>query len=289
MDNRFSNKFYNRFYSGDNLGVLRGFDAGSVDLIYLDPPFNSKRLYVGTKGSAAAGASFKDIWTLDDVGAWQTELGDSDLTDYLRTIARAHSEPMMAYTIYMTLRIIELRRVLKETGALYLHCDPTASHYLKIVLDIVFGKDAFRNEIIWSYRTGGVSKKHWARKHDVILFYAKPKYQHNPMQERIYYDKAFFTSKVDKTGKHYADVYLRDVWEDIKPLLNLSKERTGYPTQKPVALLERIITASSQEGDIVLDPFCGGGTTCEAAAKLGRRWIGIDIEPRARELLAERL
>ena len=182
-----------------------------------------------------------------------------------------------------------MHRVLKPTGSLYLHCDPTASHYLKIVLDTVFGKDAFRNEIIWGYRTGGASKKHWSRKHDTILFYAKPKYKHNAMKERIYYDKKFFTDTVDETGKYYADVYVRDVWEDIKPLINTSKERTGYPTQKPLALLERIITASCVEGGVVLDPFCGGGTACVMAERLGRRWVGMDIEPRAVDLLAKRL
>lgn len=282
----------NSFYSGDNLYILHGMDSESVDLIYLDPPFNSKRLYVGTKGSVADGAQFKDVWNWTDVDKESISLLDDyqDLVEYLRTIGRIHSKAMMTYGTYMALRIIKLHRILKKTGGLYLHCDPTASHYLKIILDNIFGKDGFRNEIIWSYRTGGASKKHWSRKHDTILFYAKPEYKHNPIKERIYYDKPFFTTKVDDKGRNYADVYLRDVWEGgVKPVLNLSKKRTGYPTQKPVELLEQIITGSSKKGDIVLDPFCGGGTTCEAAQKLGRSWIGIDLEPQAGDLLAERL
>ncbi len=281
----------NTLYTGDNLYILNGMNSESVDLIYLDPPFNSKRLYSGAKNSTAADAKFKDIWSWADV---DSECLDSlcdypKLVKYLWAAGLIQGEPMMAYCVYMTTRIIQLHRVLKPTGGLYLHCDPTASHYLKVIMDEIFGKNGFKNEIIWSYRTGGVSKKHWARKHDTILFYAKPKYKHNLLQERIHYDKPFFTSKIDKDGKHYADVYVRDVWEDIKPLLNLSKERTGYPTQKPLSLLRRIINASSNKGDIVLDPFCGGATACEAAQELGRQWIGIDIEPQVGDLLAKRL
>ncbi len=283
----------NTLYTGDNLYILNGMNSESVDLIYLDPPFNSKRLYFGTKNSTAADAKFKDIWEWTDVDK-DRECLDSlcehpDLLEYLATIKYIHGKEMMAYCTYMTMRIIQLHRVLKSTGGLYLHCDQTASHYLKIVMDKIFGKDGFKNEIIWSYRTGGASKQHWSRKHDTILFYAKPKYKHKAMKERIHYAKPFFSSKVDKDGKHYADVYIRDVWEDVKPLINLSKERTGYPTQKPLSLLYRIIEASSKKGDIVLDPFCGCATTCEAAERLERKWIGIDIESSAGDLLANRL
>ena len=283
----------NTLYTGDNLYILNGMNSESVDLIYLDPPFNSKRLYSGTKDSVASRAQFKDIWKWADA-EMDSECLDSlcehpDLLEYLATIEYIHSEGMMGYCTYMTMRIIQLHRVLKPTGGLYLHCDQTASHYLKIVMDKIFGKDSFKNEIIWGYRTGGASKKHWSRKHDTILFYAKPKYKHNAMKERIYYDKKFFTDTVDETGKYYADVYVRDVWEDIKPLINTSKERTGYPTQKPLSLLYRIIEASSEKGDIVLDPFCGCATTCEAAERLKRKWIGIDIESSAGDLLEKRL
>ena len=283
----------NTLYTGDNLYILNGMNSESVDLIYLDPPFNSKRLYSGTKDSVASRAQFKDIWKWADA-EMDSECLDSlcehlDLLEYLAAIEYIHSEGMMGYCTYMTMRIIQLHRVLKPTGGLYLHCDQTASHYLKIVMDKIFGKDSFKNEIIWGYRTGGASKKHWSRKHDTILFYAKPKYKHNAMKERIYYDKKFFTDTVDETGKYYADVYVRDVWEDIKPLINTSKERTGYPTQKPLSLLYRIIEASSEKGDIVLDPFCGCATTCEAAERLKRKWIGIDIESSAGDLLEKRL
>ncbi|MGU9962790.1 MAG: DNA methyltransferase [Candidatus Halichondribacter symbioticus] len=281
----------NTLYTGDNLYILNGMNSESVDLIYLDPPFNSKRVYAAPIGSKAAGTKFKDIWTWNDVDKeCLNSLEDyPELVEYIWSIGRIHSKAMMSYIVFMMQRIIQLHRVLKPTGSLYLHCDPTASHYLKIVLDEVFGKDGFKNEIIWSYRTGGASKQHWSRKHDTILFYAKPKYKHNAMKERIYYDKKFFTDTVDETGKYYADVYLRDVWEDIKPLINTSKERTGYPTQKPLSLLHRIITASSNEGDIVFDPFCGCATTCVAAQQCQRRWIGIDIEKNAVNLLVERL
>ena len=281
----------NTLYTGDNLYILNGMNSEFVDLIYLDPPFNSKRVYSAPIGSKAAGASFKDIWAWHDVDDdyldWMEQY--PALVEHINSIKHIHSEGMMAYVTYMTQRIVQMHRVLKDTGSLYLHVDPIASHYLKIVLDQIFGKGGFRNEIIWSYRTGGVSKQYWARKHDTILFYAKPKYKHNAMKERIYYDKKFFTSKADDDGRNYADVYIRDVWDDIKPLINNSKERTGYPTQKPLSLLNRIITASSKKGDLVLDPFCGCATACVAAQQLGRRWIGIDIEEQATNLLMQRL
>ena len=188
------------------------------------------------------------------------------------------------------MRLIPMRRVLKETGSIYLHCDPTASHYLKLVMDTIFGSKQFKNEIIWSYRTGGVSKKWWPKKHDVILFYWKQdKYIHNPPKERIYYERPFFTSNVDEEGRHYADVYIRDVWDDVKPIINTAKERLGYPTQKPIKLIERIVQASSNEGDLVLDPFCGCGTTIHAAEKLKRNWIGIDISTFSVGLMRERI
>ena len=190
----------------------------------------------------------------------------------------------------MAIRLKPMHRVLKDTGSIYLHCDPSASHYLKMLMDAIFGEDNFLNEIIWSYRTGGVSKKWWPKKHDVILFYKKTnKYRHNPLQERVIYEKPFFTSKVDEYGRHYADVYIRDTWDDIKPLINTSKERMGYPTQKPLKLLERIITASCNKGDLVLDPFCGCGTTLHAAEQLERRWIGIDISQFSAGLVRNRI
>ena len=284
----------NTLYTGDNLYILSGINSESVDLIYLDPPFNSKRMYAAPVGSKSAGASFKDMWTWQDVDKFRLEKMVSDypfMVQFIQSIEGIHGKAMMSYITYMTQRIIELHRILKPTGSIYLHCDPTASHYLKIIMDRIFGKDNFNNEIVWGYRTGGVSKKHFPRKHDTILYYAKGNKMHyTPLKESIFYNKAFFTgSKPNKDGKYEVEVYIRDVWEDVKPIINVSKERTGYPTQKPLALLRRIIKASSNEGDIVLDPFCGCATTCVAAQQLGRKWIGIDIEKKASSVLIDRL
>jgi len=158
----------------------------------------------------------------------------------------------------MAVRLLAMRRVLKPAGSIYRHCDPTASHCLKLLMDAIFGKQNFRNEIVWACRTGGVSKSHWPRKHDVLLVYTtgKSRPYPDPPLERIFYDKPFFTTEVDASGRHYADVCVRDIWDDIKPVINVSTERLGYPTQKPLALLERIIVASSPPNGLALDPFC---------------------------------
>ena len=161
-----------------------------------------------------------------------------------------------------------------------------------MLMDAIFGSQNFQNEIVWGYRTGGVSKKRWPKKHDIILFYTKSgKFEHTPLQERIFYEKPFFTSDVDEDGKYYADVYVRDVWDDalVKPIINTSKERLGYPTQKPLGLLHRIIAAASNKDDMVLDPFCGCGTTLHTAEQLNRNWIGIDISTFATSLVRNRL
>ena len=156
-------------------------------------------------------------------------------------------------------------------------------------MDAVFGKKSFHNAIVWPYRTGGVSKKRWPRKHDTLLFYAGPGYTYKPETERLAYEKAFFTTQIDEAGKPYAEVYVRDVWDDVKPVINVSRERVGYPTQKPLKLLRRIVQASSNEGDVVFDPFCGCATTCIAAQAEKRKWTGIDISPKAAELVSERM
>ncbi len=200
---------------------------------------------------------------------------------------------MMSYLIYMAIRIMELRRVLKPTGSIYLHCDPIASHYLKLLMDSLFGRKNFRNEIVWCYKSGGASKRYFARKHDIILLYAK--------NER---DAKFYPQKVKSYGatggghgvvKYYRDkigtysiVNARDWW-DISMLATTHPERTGYPTQKPLALLKRIIKASSNHGDIILDPFCGCATACIAAEMEEREWVGIDISPKAAELVERRM
>ncbi len=294
--------------------ILKGLNSEFVDLIYLDPPFNSKRTYSAPVGSKSAGASFKDMWTWQDVDESYLEelvIKSPLLTRYIQTVEQVHSKSMMSYITYMTQRIIEMHRILKKTGTFYLHVDPTASHYIKVVLDSIFGRNNFRNEIIWCYSHGGKSKKNFARKHDTIFRYTKTndfvfngkdvgilrdtgtKSKGGKMgvdiQGRPYQDKI-----VKKTGKVYR-YYLdegkipEDWWTDINSLQAGVSERTGYPTQKPLKLMERIIKASSNEGDIILDPFCGCATTCVSAQRLNRKWIGIDIESKAAEVLVDRL
>ena len=279
-------------FTGDNLPVLRRIADSSIDLIYLDPPFNSRREYAAPVGSVAAGAAFKDTWTLSDIDeAWIDEVRADNLplADLIDAVGAVNGAGDKSYLVMMAVRLIEMRRVLKTTGSLYLHCDPTMSHALKLLLDSIFGRRNFQNEVVWSYRTGGVSKKRWPRKHDVLLFYTRDgTFSFTPKKERREYASPFFTTKTDEQGQHYADVFIRDVWGDIKPVINVSSERVGFPTQKPLSLLERIISASSREGDWVLDPFCGCATACVAAENLKRRWIGIDISPKATELVVDR-
>ena len=206
-------------------------------------------LYPDATGTSA---KFDDVWNfhrrvdrewLDDLkkalpAAWWL----------IQSTRYSHSEAIAAYIAFMVERMIEIRRILKSTGSIYLHCDHAANAYLRQMMDAIFGPRNFRNEIVWGYRTGGISKNYWPRKHDTILFYVKSaQYVHQPQQERVYYEKPFFNSDVDAQGRPYADVYIRDVWDqDIKPLINTSGERTGYPTQKPQALARRIIEASLQ-------------------------------------------
>jgi DNA modification methylase len=300
----------NTLFTNDNLFVLYGMNSEIVDLIYLDPPFNSKRMYSAPIGTKAAGASFKDMWTWEDVNdAYLDKLIEKypDLVSFIRSIGAIHSKGMMSYITYMTQRVIQMHRVLKPSGSIYLHCDPTASHYLKILMDEIFGRDNFRNEIIWSYESGGRPKKDFGRKHDIILRYTKSakwlfnakdvllsreNTRHNHMKKSMDEDgRTYYSIKsAGKIYKYYSDegVIPSDVWQ-IPYLNNKDPERTGYPTQKPLALMHRIIKASSNQGDIVLDPFCGCATTCVAAQQLGRNWIGIDIEKQAAGVLVERL
>ena len=304
-------KFHNTLYTNDNLYVLSGLNSESVDLIYLDPPFNSKRMYSAPVGSKAAGASFKDMWTWNDVDEYYLDsLADNfpALAKYIASVGVVHSKAMMAYLTYMAQRIVEMHRILKNTGSLYLHCDPTASHYLKSLLDGIFGKNNSRNEIIWCYSIGGKSKRTFGKKHDTIFFYSRgnnyvfnvkgASIERKPNSHmKITLDKLgrAYQEKTDKTTgktyKYYVDEgkIAEDYWLGIETLNREAKERTGYPTQKPLALLHRIIQASSNEGDIVLDPFCGCATTCVAAQQLGRKWIGIDIEKQSTKILIERL
>lgn len=290
-----SPNFENRtFWVDDNLKVLRGINSGCVDLIYLDPPFNTKRIYHAPLGSKAAGATFQDTWSMNGIKDEWAELQKYANPALYHTVVgagMASGEAMQAYLTFIALRLTEIHRVLASSGSVYLHCDPHASHYLKQLMDCVFRPKNFMNEIVWSYRTGGLSKRYWPRKHDILLFYVRStEYEHNPPKERVFYQKPFFGTLTDTEGRHYTDVYVCDVWEQgVKPIINTSEERTGWPTQKPVKLLERIIEASSAPGSLVLDPFAGCATTCVAAERLGRRWAGIDIDPTAAQITKERL
>ena len=297
-------------WTGDNLPILRGLNSETVDLIYLDPPFNSNQTYSAPIGSEAAGAAFKDTWTLNDTDdAWHGEIADKDHGIYQAISASefTHGKSMKAYLIMMAVRMLEMRRVLKPTGSIYLHCDPTASHYLKLLMDAVFNRENFRNEIAWCYSIGGRPKNDFARKHDVILRYVlSDSFTFNSDDVRLERKKTHMREEIDsegnvwqikrdaKTGKIYrypvkAGALCPDWWIEIEQLNRAEKERTGYPTQKPLALLERIIKASSNKGDLVLDPFCGCATTLIAAERLGRRWLGIDLSPKAVELVKIRM
>ncbi len=350
----------NRLYYGDNLEILRNreyFPDACVDLIYLDPPFNSNRnynvLFKSESGvdSEAQITAFEDTWhwgetaedTYRDLITFAPEKVSTAIEALLNLIDR---NQMMAYLVMMTARLVELRRVLKSTGSLYLHCDPTASHYLKIVLDAIFGVENFRNEIIWQRAPSkGLASRRLPTNHDIILAYQKSqKARWNADEMFVPYDMDDLDEKtleqysdVDEDGRRYSltslvnpnrdrpnltyeflgitrvwrwtkermqQAYedgivvqtkpgnvprqkryldeqkgkpLGDIWTDIPPLQGDAAENLKYPTQKPEALLERIIRASSNEGDFVLDPFCGCGTAIAAAHKLGRQWIGIDI------------
>ena len=292
-------EFQNILYTGDNLYILNGLNSEIADLIYLDPPFNSKRVYSAPVGSKAAGTSFKDIWTWQDVDEQYLEsLSDEypDLVEYIKIIGLIHSKAMMSYITYMAQRVIQMHRILKPSGSLYYHCDPTAGHFVKLMLDAIFGRKNFQNEVIWQYFAGGKSKKRFSRKHDNLYFYSKNEdFYFNYFKIKRYLD--FKPSLVDESkeadnGKddigYYSMIGCPDVWP-IKSVFNLSKEDTGYPTQKPLELLDRIIQASCPEGGVVLDPFCGCATTCVSAQRLNRRWIGIDIEDKAVDILQDRL
>ena len=278
---------------GDCLEVMRGMDSSSIDLIYLDPPFNSKKQWDAPLGSAAAGASFKDRWTYSDIKEewWRTIRGENRaLYSVVETAGYTGGKPDKAYMCYMGVRLLEMQRILKPTGSIYLHCDPVMSHSLKLAMDAIFGAANFRNEIAWCYRTGGLSTKWFGRKHDILLFYvknAKEKYAFNIIKEKSYLTHRYGFANVeiyeDERG-HYTKISCRDHWA-IDALRGNHPESVGYPTQKPMALLERIIKASSNPGDIVLDPFCGCGTALEVAEKLGRKWIGVDASQLAARII----
>jgi len=287
----------NIIYCGDNLKILAEIPDESVDLIYIDPPFNSNRNYEVFWGDIQEKRRFED----------------------------RHGD-VKAYIDYMRPRILELYRVLKNTGSFYYHCDWHASHYIKIMLDQIFNFNNFQNEIIWCFKTRHFSKKHFGRKHDTIFFYSKSdNYTFNwqeilrPLSESTikkfkYKDEKGYYRLVGRGIKGSPIQSAKDVdptWEKTHPELvkrdylkegvpmedywqieiinQASKERLGYPTQKPLELLERIIKAGSNKGDVILDSFCGCGTTLVAAEKLKRKWIGIDISPTACRVMSQRL
>lgn len=290
----------NTLYYGDNLIILREHIRDeSVDLIYLDPPFNSKRsynvLFKDESGEEAPAqiTAFEDTWhwNLTAEQAYQ-ELVTQHSEQVSNVISAFRqfvgTNQMMAYLVMMGIRLVELHRVLKPTGSLYLHCDPTASHYLKILMDAVFGAANFRSEIVWSYRRWPTKTPNYQHMHDVLLYYGKSDH----ITFNINYESASdsflrrFKGKANRlepgattkvaTEYETPGMPLRDVWE-ISIIAGSSAERLGYPTQKPLALLERVLAVSSNEGDVILDPFCGCGTTIAAAQKLKRAWIGVDI------------
>ena len=362
----------NTLYYGDNLDVLRRYVPDeSVDLVYLDPPFNSNASYnvlfkeKSGEESPAQIKAFTDTWewTQESERTFEQEIVlNPDTPPNVKEMVSGFrqfigSNAMMAYLVMMTPRLVQLRRVLKPTGSIYLHCDPTASHYLKVLMDAVFGKERFLSEIVWKRTSAHSSSHRPGPVHDIVLLYSRST-DHKWNQRYQPYDPVYLDTffemrdeggrswkRMDLTGagtrrgetglpwrgiditekgrhwayppselekldteghihwpkkqggmprlKQYADempgVPLQDVWTDIRPIHNLSKERLGYQTQKPQALLERIIEASSNEGDVILDPFCGCGTAVAAAQKLGRRWMGIDITYLAVALMKNRL
>ena len=371
--------FDNRtLFIADNLDVMRGMDSDTIDLIYLDPPFKSGKQWKAPIGSPAEGAEFKDIWTDEDIRMeWHGQIAaeHEELYQLIQASEAVYGKSMKIYLTAMAVRLFEMHRILKPTGSIYLHCDPTASHYLKAVMDSLFGSDNFRNEVIWKRTSTKSLAKRYAVNTDRILYYIKSdgatwNQQYTPYDDEYirktfrYQDEHGRYGTVDLSGgkagsrRAYmplkgiepppgrawapparnkfpasAQALLPDNYETLDQLAKCEvlddagllhwpkgkigrprwkkylsampgvvagdlvldtppvkgKEDTGYPTQKPLALLERIIKASSNEGDIVLDPFCGCATACVAAERLQRHWVGIDISPDAEDITKLRL
>ena len=302
-----SHKRPNNLFCGDNLHILRDHIVDeSIDLIYLDPPFNSKKNFNvifreddGTH-STSQDLMFRDTWRWNE----KSQQAYNDLTSTpgkLSELMRAlmiflGPNDLMSYLVMMAPRLQELWRVLKPTGSLYLHCDPTSSHYLKLLMDAIFctQEGKYVNEVVWCYKSGGASKRHFSRKHDVLLFYAKSDdYVFNRQTEKSY-NRGFKPYRFKGVEEFqddlgwYTQVGMKDYW-NIDMVGRTSAERMGYPTQKPEALLDRIVTASSNAGDVVLDPFCGCGTAIEVSQNLNRRWVGIDVTNLAMAVIKQRL
>ena len=371
--------FDNRtLFIADNLDIMRGMDSDTIDLIYLDPPFKSGKQWKAPIGSPAEGAEFKDIWTDEDIRMeWHGQIAaeHEELYQIIQASEAVYDKSMKIYLTAMAVRLFEMQRVLKPTGSIYLHCDPTASHYLKALMDSLFGSDNFRNEVIWKRTSTKSLAKRYAVNTDRILYYVKSNGA-TWNQQYAPYDNEYIRKnfrRQDKHGKYgtadlsggkagskkaymplkgiepppgrawapptrnkfptSAQALLPDNYETLDQLTKCEalddagllhwskgkigrpqwkkylsamrgiaagdlvldtppvkgKEDTGYPTQKPLALLERIIKASSNEGDMVLDPFCGCATACVAAERLHRKWVGIDISPDAEDITKLRL
>ena len=308
-------------WTGDCLDIMRGMNSETFDLIYLDPPFNSNANYAAPVGSEAAGAAFKDTWTLSDVDTEWINLIEDRYPAVHRVLLAAPTDSIKSYLAYMGTRLLEMPRLLKLTGSVYLHCNQDMSHYLKVLMDAIWGRDNFINEIVWNYGTpsgGRAGGRKPVKTHDVLIVFARDygkhlyNRQYTPYSERYVND---WFRHVDESGRRYRTrsrkgeikrqyldespgVPLSTVWSDFMqlssrrgwfPSSKAKSEETGYPTQKPIALLDRIIRASSNEGDIVLDPFCGCATTLVAADRLGREWAGIDLSAKAAELVVQRI
>ncbi len=283
-------------FCDDNLDVMAGINDQCIDLIYLDPPFNKDKKFTAPIGSSAEGASFKDIFREEDLKKewlWTIREDQPELYHYLDGIKGVGKPYNFAYLAYMAIRLIECRRILKETGSIYLHCDHTMSHYLKTTMDCIFGEDYFRNEIVWYYKNASRGKKKRANSHDIVFWYSKSDgYVFKRDDILVPFESGMTEWRYKKGGQAGKKAPKGKTPDDVitMPSLNaMAKERTGYPTQKPLALLEQLIQASSSKGDVVLDPFCGCATTCVAAEKLDRRWIGIDVSVKAYELVQNRL
>ena len=286
----------------DNLKLMQNFVEfkmeGFIDLIYIDPPFNSNRDYKDKNGKV----QFTDKWVNVDLKEEIEELKSTlpKLEEMIGIIS-----PDITYYNYlvsMGIRLYYMRRLLKDTGSIYYHCDPTASHYIKIVMDYVFGIKNFRNEIVWCYDTSGKSKNYYPQKHNIIFLYSKSdNFIFNEQRVSAEGKNASRYNKIDEQGNKYymrsgkykviyqGTIPVKDWWTDISALTNNQNERLGYPTQKPEALLERIIKASSNEGDLVMDFYNGGGTTGAVCKKLNRNYLGCDISADSVELTLKRL
>ena len=275
--------FENRtLYHGDNLPFLRGLNSGTVNLIATDPPFNKNKDFHATPGSLASGAQFQDRWRWDedihDDWLIAIQRDEPEVWSVITTAKQVWGDDMGAFLCWLGVRLLEMRRILADDGSLYLHIDHTAHAWVKTLLDAIFGRRNFQNEIIWYYSGGGASRRRFARKHDTILFYSKSdEWTFDIDAVRTPHKWTDGQLRADGTDRSIADGKIPDDVIPLHGVMPWAKERTGYPTQKPLALYERIIKASSNPDDLVLDPFCGCATTPVAAERLGRQWVGMDI------------